>query len=201
MSLLLKITPITEERDDCQYCSHDEFVGFKHEEVELSTLIKELSPNQLMNLGLMRITAEKDKKPDELAVMTLKKWGWVHAETIKDRAERKQMEEEFYLLEGLNQGLSYSYGNLYKLDLDNVSPNIISKLGHQAKIVQVVNPKTVLKESDYKKLETEKKRRQEAAKKASEAKKVVAEKKRLAKIEKAKKILAEAGETQGKDSK
>jgi hypothetical protein len=191
--LLLKITPLYDEGGDCGECGGNTYFSFKHEEVSLADLIKGLKDYELQQYGLVRITPDSKGEFDHYTLKAMKNHGWVHAASTKDRAERKQLEQEFHLLDTVPS--PYSYMNKFQLlDMDNVDGNQLEKIANGARIVQTVTPKSVLADKDYKKLQALRKKKEEAAARRKANKQANEEKKKQKEIEKAKKILEEAGE-------
>lgn len=190
MEKILKIETI--ESGEYDSCSVDDI---KVTEVSIGDLIHAVPHYQLyLNYKLVRLDAKGNKIPKEV-VEYLKAQGWVNPSTVKDREERKAMEQVYYILDEKGQE-SYYYRKtkFHKVDLDNLTTDDLEQLADGAKIVQVVKTKSVLPSSQYNRLTNLKKKREELAEKRKQAAEKKKEKLKQREIEKAKKILAEAGE-------
>lgn len=171
---------------------YDEYheIELTHEEVELTTLMDQMNEYELANRGYLRV---KDKLSKQ-AIDGLKKLGWVHADSCKNREEKKILEQEFYILDEKGREPLFTYDPKFKkIDLDDLHDHYIVQLAKGARIVQKVSLKSVLRPKDYEKLLKEQKKLAESQKKKKETAKKKAETIKQKEIEKAKKILQEAG--------
>lgn len=193
MNLILRIKP-TFYGCDCMNCGCGELDGITHESVTETQIVGEMNEYTLSLLGLVRVTPDSLKKMSKIATDTLKQHGWAHVSTVKDRAEKKAMEQEFYILNEDGKPFSSYDPKFGKLDLDNLTDHNIEALANGAKIVQVVTAKSVLSEKDYDRYRRTKQKKEESAakKKLTKEQKLAAKKQK--EIEKAKQLLKEAGE-------
>lgn len=175
-------------------CYGDPQIKFK--ELSIGDIIASMNEYDLYAHGLVRVKkdSKKGNKHDKLAVKLLKEQGWVHLDSAKSRAERKALENEFYILNENGNNWSTYNPKFKKIDLDPIQDEYLDSLAFGSILVQKVSTKSVLTDADYKKFSTRVKAKKikEAAKKAKL--KASAEKKKQKEIENAKKILAEAGE-------
>lgn len=179
---------VTEHEGDESYVS----CHIKLQEVELGTLLKETPSYVLAQHGFIGI--DQKKGLSEEAIAYLKQHGWVHASTVKDANERKELEQQFWIMDKKGDPYPYYKPAFAELELTNISDDRLQQLASGAQIVQKVTPKSVLPEKDYKRLQTIKKQKEEAAKKRKEtaAKREAAKKQK--EIERAKQVLKDAGE-------
>lgn len=169
-------------------------VDLRHEVVSIEQLFAEQRDYMFQWRGYVMVDP-KHGKIDQKTADLLRSFGWVHADTAKDREERKVIEQEYYLVDEEGKGY-FSEPKFSKINIDNLTEEQLKQLARSGKIVQVVSPKSVLSASEYKKLQTKKDQleKQKAAAKLSAAKK--AEKKKAKEIAAAKKLLEEVGEKQ-----
>jgi hypothetical protein len=193
MESLLKITPEFYD-SDCGECGCGTYSGLNVQQTTLADEISKMSDYHLHQLGLVRVKPDVNKEFDKLAVTTLKQHGWVHAANATTRAEKKVLEQKFWILNENGKAYAYYDPKFAALDLDDLPDELIKRLAEGAEIVQKVTAKSVLKDKDYKRLKEVQAKKAEAAKKAAETKKLKAEAKKLKQIEEAKKLLEEAGE-------
>ena len=190
--VLLRIKHETDGYDD------GESGTIKYEQVELIDLVKEIADYALSNVGLMRVSAAQGKTLSPQAIAFLKQHGWVHAATVKKVAEKKVLEQEFYLLDRAakaTMGLGYyRQPKFQSIDLSNITDDQIAQLANGAQIVQVVSTKSVLSDSALKKVAAKKKQKEEAAQRSKETAAKREARKKQREIEKAKKFLQEVGE-------
>lgn len=183
-----KITAVVDEYDE-----YPSVQDIKFEEVGLNDILAKMSDYDLQNLGLVRVQNKDPKKKEEglsqTAVMSLKYHGWVHLDTVKDRAERKKYTQKFYYVDPV-------YKHAQEIDVDRIGDNdhLVGKLASGAVLMQEVEPESVLSEKAQKKLETKKKALKKNAAERAEKVKAAAEAKKKKAVEKAKKLLKEAGE-------
>lgn len=185
-SKLLLLTPEYDE-----YSEDQAPTGVKVEETYLGDLINKLSDYELFQHGLVRVKPKDPKKKepefDELATTTLKMHGWVHLSTVKDRAERKKFTDKFWIRDRI-------YSHIRQIDLDKISDHDLSNLAAGCSLMQEVETDSVLTEKDRDKVAKKKKANEKAAAaRAAKAKEAAALKEKK-KIERAKKILKEAGQ-------
>jgi hypothetical protein len=166
------------------------------EKVTQEQVLAEMQDYYLNTIGLLRIGEDEKKKLSPYAVDALKKRGWVHKASALTRAEKKAVEQKFYIIN--EQGQAYAYYNpkFAELDMDNLSDDIIKALANGGEIFQKVTYKSVLSPKDYKRLLTARSKKKAAIQKAKAAKATKEAKKKAKEIEKAKKLLEEAGEIQ-----
>ena len=165
---------------------HDS-VTLIHEQVDFEMLLRERGEPW----GFVKLDARDgiSKRTEKL----LRDNGWVHLKTAEDRMERKVLEDEYFIMDPDGRGWSYD-PKFDKIDPGNLEEHQIKRLASGAKIVQKVAPKSVLGPSEYKKLQTQRKKIAEATakKKATQEKRKALKKQR--EVAKAKKLLEEAGE-------
>lgn len=166
--------------------------SIKLQEVELSTLLQEANSFMLSQLGFICIDPKKGLSQE--AVAYLKQHGWVHPSTVKNAVERKELEQQFWIMDKKGEAYPWYKPAFAELDLTNITDDRLKQLADGAQIVQKVTPKSVLPDKDYKRLQTLKKQKEEAAKKKKEnaAKREAAKKQK--EIEHAKQLLKDAGE-------
>lgn len=178
-----------EEYDD--YEGNYVNVHLKHEQVTFQELLDENKTYLFSYHGFAMIDPKKGitKETAEL----LRNHGWVHKDTAVDREERKVVEQEYYLLDENGKNSYYFEPKFSKINIDNLTDDQLKQLAKSGKIVQVVSAKSILPDSQYKKLQTKKKQIEEQKTKASltAAKKLA--KKKAKEIENAKKLLEESG--------
>ena len=173
------------EGNECYECGSTGFVNLSHHEVTIGELLNEMNATDLMRYGLIRVKIGKDKPLDHESVNILKSYGWANAAAAKNAAEKKELEQKFYIVD-TDRGLIHSF------TIDDINDNKIDGLANGKKIVQVVSTKSVLLEKDYKRVKAKKAELEEIAKKKKEQREEKEKKRKLAAIEKAKKILKEA---------
>lgn len=170
---------------DCDYGD-----DISQETVTLEQLLKENS-SHMKAYGYVCIDPKNGI--DQNTADFLRSHGWAHIETAKNREEEKIFEQEYYLYDV--EELDYLITKrLRKIDVDNLSEYELNQLAKSGKIVQVVQPKSVLSSTQYNKLRKKQKlieQKKDAAKKAAATR--LANKKQK-QIEAAKKLLAESGE-------
>ena len=171
---------------------YDEYdVTIVHEQVTVEQLMEEQSEYSLKSRGYIKIDPKTGKVSRE-TVELLRKYGWAHIETAKDREERKALEQELFLLD---ETVAYSYREpkFAKIDPDNLTDDQLRQLAKSAKIVQCVSAKSVLSESQYKRLQTKKKQLEDMRERAKKSAEKKAATKKEREIARAKKLLEEAG--------
>jgi hypothetical protein len=164
----------------------------RQEVVTIEELMREQPEYMFQWKGYVMVDP-KNGKIDQKTAELLRSHGWVHADTAKDREERKVLEQEYYLLDEQGKQSYFYEPKFSKIDIDNLTDEQLKQLARSGKIVQVVGPKSVLPPAQYKKLQTKREQleKQKAAAKEAAVKK--AEKKKQKEIAAAKKLLEEAG--------
>lgn len=132
---------------------------------------------------------------DEMLRMQLRQKGWVNVKEIKDREEKLAAGKQYWMYQGGHS----AYGvRLSPIDLENISVHTARQLANEdTHVVQAVTKTSVKKLMDRgarKAYDDEAVRLKKDKEKRAAAAKARREKKKQKEIEKAKKILAEAGE-------
>jgi hypothetical protein len=179
--------------DDYDYSACD----LHHEVVTFDQLLDQSGDYLLNTRGYSKVDFSKGEV-DKKTIEFLKSKGWVHQKTVQDREERKVMEQEYYLFDELGQNFSYRTPMFSKIDIENLTEDQIAQLSKGGKIVQVVSAKSVLPDIQYKKIQDRRKHLDALKLKNKEANEKKAAAKRQKEIDKAKKILEEAGELPAK---
>lgn len=171
--------------DSSEYCDDEDVFTRK---VTINEIMDQCTDSVFEQHGFIKIS-ENPKDLSYQAKRVLNENGWIHKDTVKNAADKKLFEEQFFIVD-----MKDSWGTIKDLDVNNVSSYEIQDLASYKKhIVQKVSNKSVLSDSQYKKLLSEKKKidkRREAARKSAETR---AEKKKQKEIEAAKKLLEEEG--------
>lgn len=184
--MLIRVKARCEEDYDGR-CSD---IELNHEVVTIDQLLSEQQDYLFQYRGYALINP-KNGKISKNTIDLLRSTGWIHAQTAENREERKVVEQEYYLLD--EQGGNYYQPRFVKIDIDNLTDDQLKQLARSAKIVQVVGPKSVLSESQYKKLQTKREQLENQRLAAKEAAAKKAAKKKEKEIAAAKKLLEEAG--------
>ena len=168
-------------------------VEMRHEVVTFEQLLKEQPEYVFQCRGYMLVDPKQGKINQKTADF-LRGHGQVHADTAKDREERKVVEQEYYLLDEEGKHNYFYEPKFSKVDIDNLTEEQLKQLARSGKIVQVVGPKSILPPAQYKKLQAKREQleKQKIAAKAAAYKK--AANKKAKEIAAAKKLLEEAGE-------
>ena len=176
-----------------EYDSYD--CDLVHEQVTFEQLLGEQCSYSLKDIGYIKINVDKSANLSKEAIKYLREYGWSHVNSAKNREEKKVLTQKYYLVDEL--GHSYNYSSLPRfkeIDLNDVSDDQIKQLAKGGDIVQSVTLKSILSAKDYKKLETQKKANKA---KVDEAKATKKKKSKITKekaLDKARKLLQEAGE-------
>ncbi len=186
--LLLKISLKDEDYYDC---------SLEHKEVIVEELLEEQGSYSLYLMGYIKIDKDKDKDLSKETVRFLREKGWSHVDSAKNREEKKVLAQKYYLI--YKEGDSYNYGyaampKFSEIDLDDISDEQIQQLAKGGEIVQSVTLKSILSAKDYKKLQTKKKVNKEKADRAKAVREKKAKTTKEKALEKARKLLQEAGE-------
>lgn len=158
------------------------------DQVTPEQILAELNDYSLQQMGFLRLSAAKGKKIDEKAAAVLTQHGWVHAASVKDAVERKKLEEKFFLLDR-----SY-YSKPVEVNPKSLTDYHTQRISEGAEIVQVVDPKSVMPPSQWKKIEEKRQKKIQAAEKRKLAAAEKQKKAQQKKIDAAKKLLQAAGE-------
>ena len=185
MTSKLLIIKSSVDYSGCEGCFCDAPPEISTSEVSLTDLVSNTDFQwELAALVEKTIT---DKNP--AVMLKLKQLGFVNKKEIEDRATKLEAEKKFWMLRDT--------WNSYEIDLSNLDTLALNDLVlDDARVVQSIS-KASLKElmtEEQRKAYTKAVAAKKAAKeKAAEAKKAKLEVKRLKEVEKAKKILEEAG--------
>lgn len=183
---------------------YDHYIGIKVDEYqeynspEISTkqmtfseLVQETNDNELLGYDLLRIGKQVDGKISDLAQQRLRQHGWINKDGALKANEKKVMEERFYLMKEPDH---FGLRHFEEIDPNSLTMMQEHYLSEGAKIVQVVEPKSVLSKSAYKNLKAAQDKKEEAARKRKEAEEARKKKDKVKELERARKLLAEAGE-------
>lgn len=177
---------------ECDSYYADCFLEIKNETLSLEDIVDNLEDYRLSKFGLHRIGKTKSGQFSEKTIKELKRYGWVHKDTVLLREERKVLSQEYYLLD-----TKTNHTPMEKIDdLENLTDIQINALATESKkIVQVVTNKSILPNKIYKKVQSKKRSNEKAAKtrEANRAQKEADKKKK--EIEAAKQLLLKEGET------
>jgi hypothetical protein len=197
---ILKIDPQCYHDDESSCCDDIEV-----RKMSLGELLDAENEYALSSLGYVRVKKVatlvgrkvKDRKftLSDQAVKTLLQHGWVHSDTVTEREEKKKFVQKYYMVD--DNGYphrGFSNPSYHEVDPSNLNHSQLEQLAKGARIVQVVETESVLTAEGVKRFKELKKSREEQAQKLTEARKAKTELKRKVEIEKAKKLLAEAGE-------
>lgn len=175
------------------YDGYGECCELQQETVTIEKLLSEQSEYMLEVNGFVMVDTKKgiSKKTASL----LRKLGWVHVETAKKREEKKVMEAEYYLYDQHGNDSQFYNPRFSKIDVENLTYDQTQQLAKGGKIVQVVSPESVLPTAQMKQVKVKKTELEDAKTRAKVAAETRAAKKRQQELERAKKLLQEAGET------
>ena len=167
-------------------------------EIGLSELLDRHSYE--LNCQIAELVAEALRQHDPQVIQALTLAGWVNKKEIKDRVEKLEMGNHYFMTSKHRSGVWYTSWRADPMNLNDLSTAEIKSLASDdSEVVRSVS-KTALKKlftgeqlaiynKERDRLKKEKAKRAVAAKKRAETKK-------QKEIEKAKKILAEAGANQ-----
>lgn len=164
-------------------------VTLSQETVTLDQLIKE-NEELFRNLGYVKISDAKNLDKKDIEVLKLH--GWVNEKTINDREKKKVLKQDYFLVDEKPK-LTF-YPQVQKVNIEVLTEQQLDQLSTTASIVQVVEEKSVLSESQNKRLETKKRQEKERKDKQRLSAEKKAEKKKAKEIEAARKLLEEAGQ-------
>jgi hypothetical protein len=133
---------------------------------------------------------------DEMLRMQLRQKGWVNVKEIKDREEKLAAGKQYWMYQGGRNAYSM---RLSPIDLENISVHTARQLAdentHVVQAVTKTSLKKLMDKDQRKAYDDEANRLKKDKEKRAAAAKARRDKKKQKEIEKAKKILAEAGET------
>lgn len=133
---------------------------------------------------------------DEMLRMQLRQKGWVNIKDIKEREDKVAAGKQYWMYQGGRNAYSF---RLNPIDLENISVHTARQLAdedtHVVQAVTKTSLKKLMDKDQRKAYDDEANRLKKDKEKRAVAAKARRDKKKQKEIEKAKKILAEAGET------
>jgi len=193
---------VIESGVDCCECSGECYCEPEINTHELCLTDLARSTNYELKEAANSLVVQALQGSDETLRERLRQLGWVNLKEIKDREEKLAAGKQFWMYQG-NRIADNRYGcSLSPVDLENLSVPTVRMLAREdTHIVQTITKPSLKKlfNAEQKKVydQVAKQEKKEKEKKAAAAKTKL-EKKKQREIAKAKKILAEAGETNDK---
>lgn len=169
-------------RANIEYDYDDAQIGLQP--VSLGDIIDTMQDWELEQYGLVRIVDKKGKNEiSQYCLNTLSNHGWINVKREEEVNKKKVMKNEFFV--------TTKFG-MHGIDISNLSQVQLHYL-LEGKLLQVVEPETVLPEEMRKKFKAEVKKRAEREKTAAAKKEKIAQRRKAKAIQKAKALLQKEG--------